>query len=399
MKRQAKGEDWRNGGFGLYVHWPFCAAKCPYCDFNSYVVENIDEEAWRSALVKEIHAFAAVTQGRVLNSIFFGGGTPSLMPATTVQSVIDTARQVWMPANDIEISLEANPTSAEAQRFHAYRDAGVTRLSLGVQAINDDDLRLLGRLHTAGEALKALQIGKSVFDNVSIDIIYARQFQTLESWGDELREIINFAPDHLSLYQLTIEDGTAFGERHARGRLPGLATDDLGADMYELTQNICDGAGLSRYEISNHARTGAEARHNLIYWRYGDYVGVGPGAHGRVTAAGARLATESELAPAKWLQSVESKGSGTIKSRVLSGREQAEEMAMMGLRLTEGISLTRFEALAGTPINPSVIERLRDLSLVDTVNNTLFCTEAGRPLLNPILADLLAECYTNGPNL
>lgn len=383
-------EDWRHGGFGLYVHWPFCAAKCPYCDFNSHVVASVDHVAWRNALVTEVRAAARLVPDRVLSTIFFGGGTPSLMPPSTVAAIITAASEAWPIANDIEITLEANPTSVETDRFVAYREAGVTRVSLGVQALRDPDLRKLGRLHSVREALAALETAKDVFDRVSVDVIYARQFQTADDWRAELGEILAFAPEHLSLYQLTIEPGTAFGERFARGKLGGLPDEDLGADLYELTQSLCVDAGMAQYEISNHARPGAEAKHNLIYWRYGDYVGIGPGAHGRLTVDGARYATETATAPAQWLSSVERTGTAMRQPRNLPLTEQADEMVMMGLRLREGISLARYEALAGKPMDPGAIGRLVDLGLVALTDDVLMCTPKGRPLLNPILAELLA---------
>ncbi|MCX8952482.1 radical SAM family heme chaperone HemW, partial [Ruegeria sp. NA] len=262
-------DDWRNGGFGLYVHWPFCEAKCPYCDFNSHVSKTIDQKQWLDAYLSELRRSAVETPDRVLNTIFFGGGTPSLMDPETVAAVIETARALWRPANDMEISLEANPGSVEAGRFAAYRDAGVNRISMGVQALNDEDLRRLGRIHTVAEARAAFDIARDCFERVSFDLIYARQHQTLDAWRAELNEALSMAVDHLSLYQLTIEDGTAFGDRYAVGKLRGLPEDDSAADMYLATQEICEKHGLPAYEVSNHARPGAESVHNLVYWRYG----------------------------------------------------------------------------------------------------------------------------------
>ncbi|MEM9551751.1 MAG: radical SAM family heme chaperone HemW, partial [Pseudomonadota bacterium] len=276
-------DDWRNGGFGLYIHWPFCEAKCPYCDFNSHVVRDIDQSRWAEAYRQEIERAAAETQGRVLSTVFFGGGTPSLMHPDTVASVLDAVRRAWPMVNDPEITLEANPGSVEAHRFAGYRDAGVNRISMGVQALNDRALKRLGRIHSAADARAAFDIARRCFDRVSFDLIYARQDQTLSDWRRELDEALSMAVDHLSLYQLTIEDGTAFADRYRAGGLRGLPADDLSADMYAVTQEVCAEHGLSGYEVSNHARAEAESRHNLIYWRYGDYVGIGPGAHGRVT--------------------------------------------------------------------------------------------------------------------
>ncbi|NNE52265.1 MAG: coproporphyrinogen III oxidase, partial [Sulfitobacter sp.] len=279
-------EDWRQGGFGLYIHWPFCEAKCPYCDFNSHVSQQIDQLAWRDAYLAELKRGAAETKRRVLNAVFFGGGTPSLMDPDVVAEVIAEIRHLWPLANDLEITLEANPGSVEAGRFAAYRQAGVSRVSMGIQALNDADLKRLGRIHTVQEALAAFDIARNRFERVSFDLIYGRQEQTLKNWEAELKQALSMAIDHLSLYQLTIEQGTAFGDRYARGKLRGLPNEDLGADMYTVTQEICGQMGFPRYEVSNHARPGAESRHNLIYWRYGDYLGIGPGAHGRLSLHG-----------------------------------------------------------------------------------------------------------------
>lgn len=340
-------EDWEHGGFGLYVHWPFCQAKCPYCDFNSHVAVRIDQTQWLDCYLSEIARVSRETQGRLLTSIFFGGGTPSLMDPDTTAGIITAAKAAWPTANDLEITLEANPTSAEAGRFAGFRDAGVNRVSVGLQALHDEDLKRLGRLHSAAEGLKAYDLARAIFPRVSFDLIYARQYQHLDDWRRELTEAVGFAADHLSLYQLTIEPGTAFGDRHARGRLAGLIDDDTGADMYDLTQEICDAAGLPAYEVSNHASDMAQSRHNLIYWRGGDYVGIGPGAHGRVTLGGTRYATEAEMGPQAWLKRVREAGSGEILRSSLTSRERAEEYTMMSLRLTEGLDRQRFAALNG----------------------------------------------------
>ena len=372
-------------GFGLYVHWPFCQAKCPYCDFNSHVVANVDQSRWRAALVSEIERSGRETEGRILDSIFFGGGTPSLMEPQTVTAVIDAARAAWPSSNNIEITLEANPNSVEAARFHGFADAGVNRVSIGVQSLRDDHLRALGRLHNAGEALDAVAIARSVFSRVSFDLIYARQNQSLHDWEVELAEALALEPDHLSLYQLTIEDGTAFGDRFARGRLAGLPDEDLAADMYAITQSLTDAAGLPAYEISNHARPGQESRHNLIYWRSGDWVGVGPGAHGRLTLANGRFSTETHRAPGAWINAVESSGSGESVRAALSVQDQFEESTMMGLRLVEGIDsnvLDRF--------NISKINELEDIGLLDITQERIRATRSGRPVLNFILRELLA---------
>ncbi|MDF1716547.1 MAG: radical SAM family heme chaperone HemW [Antarcticimicrobium sp.] len=382
-------EDWRNGGFGLYLHWPFCQAKCPYCDFNSHVSREIDQSAWVRAYLKEIERVAADTSGRVLRSIFFGGGTPSLMAPDTVAAVIEAARAHWPFANDIEITLEANPGSVEAGRFAGFGDAGVNRVSLGVQALNDDDLRRLGRIHSAAEARAAFNIARSCFDRVSFDLIYARQGQTLDAWRSELSEALEMAVDHLSLYQLTIEPGTAFGDRYKAGKLRGLPDDDLSADMYFATQEICARHGLPAYEVSNHARPGSESRHNLIYWRYGDYLGIGPGAHGRVTLDNVRYATETPRNPAAWLQAVEHGAAESVRT-CLDPQDQASEYLMMGIRLSEGLDIDRFEKIAGYPLPADKIAYLRDLGMIALSDNRLTVTDQGRPILNAIIRELLA---------
>ncbi len=381
-------DDWRNGGFGLYVHWPFCEAKCPYCDFNSHVSKNIDQKQWLDAYLAELRRSASETPDRVLNTIFFGGGTPSLMNPDTVSAVIDEARSLWRPANDMEISLEANPGSVEAERFAAYRDAGVNRISMGVQALNDEDLRRLGRIHTVAEARSAFDIARACFDRVSFDLIYARQHQTLESWQAELTEALSMAVDHLSLYQLTIEEGTAFGDRYAVGKLRGLPEDDHAADMYLATQEICEAHGLPAYEVSNHARPGAESQHNQIYWRYGDYVGIGPGAHGRVTLNGRKFATETHLSPNTWLKAV-SNGSGESDRTEVLPVEQAAEYLMMCLRLTEGLDMERFSTLSGHPLPKDKLDSLTDLGMIELSDTHLKATKDGRAVLNAVIRELL----------
>jgi oxygen-independent coproporphyrinogen-3 oxidase len=383
-------EDWRHGGFGLYIHWPYCQSKCPYCDFNSHVAATVDPARWLRAYRAEIARTAAAVPGRVLNSIFFGGGTPSLMPPDLVAGVIEAACAAWTPANDIEITLEANPTSVEAGRFRAYAEGGVNRLSMGVQSLRDADLAALGRRHTAEEARRAFAIARDRFARVSFDLIYARQNQTPENWAEELGWALDMAVDHLSLYQLTIEEGTAFAERYRIGKLRGLPDEDSAAEMYDLTQDVCSAAGVSAYEVSNHARPGAESRHNLIYWRYGDYVGIGPGAHGRVTVAGARQATEHHRAPELWLQAVERAGSGEVSRETLPPADQATEYALMSLRLTEGMDLQRHAALAGAPLPADRIADLADQGLVRHTAGRLACTDRGRVLLNAVLRALLA---------
>jgi oxygen-independent coproporphyrinogen-3 oxidase len=372
-------------GFGLYVHWPFCQAKCPYCDFNSHVAAGVDQSAWISAYTREIERISAETGGRVLDTIFFGGGTPSLMAPDTVAAVIDAARRAWRAANDVEITLEANPTSVEAGRFRGFRDAGVNRVSMGLQALNDADLRALGRLHSVGEGVAAFEVARETFDRVSFDLIYARQGQTLEDWRRELREALAMAADHLSLYQLTIEPGTVFATRHAKGGLRGLPDEDLSADMFLLTQEMTEAAGLPGYEISNHARPGAESRHNLIYWRSGDWVGIGPGAHGRLTLEGIRWATETPLSPSAWLEAVE-EGSGESLREALDDTAAREERVMMGLRLRDGIPATWIE----NTDKVNSINELAGYNLIEFSQGSVRLTPAGRPLLNAILGELLA---------
>lgn len=381
-------EDWQNGGFGLYLHWPFCEAKCPYCDFNSHVTRTIDQSRWRAAYLREIERYASELPGRVVNSVFFGGGTPSLMEPETVAEILQAVYRAWPVANDLEVTLEANPGSVEAGRFRAYADGGVSRVSLGVQALNDQDLWRLGRVHSVAEAMQAYDIAKENFNRVSFDLIYARQDQDLESWREELSRALEMAVDHLSLYQLTIEGGTAFGNRYAAGKLRGLPEDDLAADMYHITQEICDAAGLSAYEVSNHARSGSESRHNLIYWRYGDYVGIGPGAHGRITCAGQRHATETWLQPERWLREAEG-GETETQRTVLSGPIQAGEYLLMGLRVTEGIDTRRFTALNGTPLDHKTLEHLCEIGMLEMEGIRLRATRRGRAVLNAVITELL----------
>lgn len=381
-------EDWRLGGFGIYIHWPFCAAKCPYCDFNSHVRREIDQIRWRDAYLREIDRYALLLPDRVLNSVFFGGGTPSLMAPDTVAVILERIRQVWPVANDLEVTLEANPGSVEAARFAAYSDAGVSRISMGIQALNETDLHRLGRVHTVHEAYSAYEIARRYFDRVSFDLIYARQDQTLSDWRSELTRALDLAVDHLSLYQLTIEPGTAFGDRHAKGGLRGLPSDDAGADMYEVTQELCARAGFEAYEVSNHAKPGSESRHNLIYWRYGDYVGLGPGAHGRITLDGQRRATEAWSNPERWLTMVDQQQSERPVS-IITGQEQADELLMMGLRINEGVDLDRYTHLNGRALDTNKISELEDLGMIDVKNNRLRATASGRLVLNAVIKNLL----------
>ena len=382
-------EDWRNGGFGLYLHWPFCASKCPYCDFNSHVAAEIDQNRWNRALLAEIERAGAQTGDRVLNSVFFGGGTPSLMEPQLVSDILDKVRATWRLANDVEITLEANPTSIESGRFSAYAEAGVNRVSMGMQALNDDDLRRLGRMHSVAEGRAAFDIARKHFNRVSFDLIYARQDQDLPAWEAELREALAMAVDHFSIYQLTIEDGTAFGLRHAAGKLRGLPDDDRAADMYLRTQEICEAAGLPAYEVSNHARPGAESRHNLIYWRYGDYVGIGPGAHGRLTLNGQRHATDTEKMPARWLSLVEENGSGETLREALPYDEQAIEFLLFGLRLAEGIDPARYRALSGQDLNAAKLSALQEIGMITLEQGRILVTKDGRAVLNAVIRELM----------
>ena len=339
----ASGGEMDLGGFGLYVHWPFCQSKCPYCDFNSHVRATVDEARWQAALAKEIETFAALTPDRRLETIYFGGGTPSLMAAESVEAVIAAARAAWPFSNDIEITLEANPSSVEARRFERYREAGVNRVSLGVQALDDAALRFLGRRHSLDEALAAIQIAETVFDRFSFDLIYARPGQSTQAWMEELEQALDLSGGHLSLYQLTIEPGTAFHGAHARGAF-AMPPEDLQAEMFESTATRMADAAMPAYEISNHAAPGLESRHNLIYWRSGEWVGVGPGAHGRINLPEGRSTFRQVRTPEAWMERVEANGLGLAERAKLSDADIAGEALMMGLRLVEGVELNHEEA-------------------------------------------------------
>lgn len=381
-------------GFGLYVHWPFCASKCPYCDFNSHVRhEPVDQARFARGLAREIAHFAALTPGRTVSSIFFGGGTPSLMEAATVGSVLDTIAKHWSVAADVEVSLEANPSSADASRFAGYRAAGVNRLSLGVQALNDRDLKRLGRIHDVAEALGAIELARATFPRLSFDLIYARPEQTVADWEGELRIALDLAADHLSVYQLTIEEETRFADLYRAGKL--IVPDaDLGAELYEATRRVLDAAGLPAYEISNHAAPGAECRHNLVYWRYGEYVGVGAGAHGRLALPDGRRATATEKNPEKWLRLVEAHGHGMITDDVLTLEEQGDEYLLMGLRLKEGIDLDRWEEISGRVLDPKRLADLEANGMVETIDEAgrrrVRATLSGFEVLDAVVADLAA---------
>lgn len=370
----------------LYVHWPFCVSKCPYCDFNSHVRESVDQDAWRGAMLADLAHEAEQLPGRRLGSIFFGGGTPSLMPPATVAAVVEAAERHWGFEAGIEITLEANPSSVEAARFADLAAAGVNRVSLGLQALDDEALRFLGRAHGVAEGLAALETAQSVFGRVSFDLIYARPDQDLAAWEVELARAIGLGTEHLSLYQLTIEPGTRFATLFEKGELAAY-DPDAAADLFEATRAITAAAGLPAYEISNHARPGAESRHNLTYWRYGDYAGVGPGAHGRRGG----FATQRHKKPENWLGAVARNGHGTQIEDPLTGHERAVEALVMGLRLPEGVDLARVDALAGgeAPIDRRTLDRMRDQGLVVTESERLRVTDAGMPVLEAILRELV----------
>jgi oxygen-independent coproporphyrinogen-3 oxidase len=377
--------------FAVYVHWPFCLSKCPYCDFNSHVRHGgYDETRYLRAIETEIASAAARTGARTVSTIFFGGGTPSLMQPSTVEGILNSIGKHWTLSGDAEISLEANPTSVEATRFRGYRAAGVNRVSLGVQALDDQSLKELGRLHSAQEALDAVAVARSIFERYSFDLIYARPRQTLASWAIELNRAIAEAAEHLSLYQLTIEPGTPFFGLHKAGKLV-VPDEGLGRDLYDLTQQICADAGLPAYEVSNHARPGAECRHNLVYWRGHEYAGVGPGAHGRLNIDGRRYATETEKKPEAWLDLVEAQGHGLTVDEKLQPGEVADEILLMGLRLAEGIDPKRFTQLSGRSLDPKRLAFLMDGGAVETMDNgRLRVTASGFPLLDAVVADLAA---------
>jgi putative oxygen-independent coproporphyrinogen III oxidase len=380
-------------GFAIYVHWPFCKSKCPYCDFNSHVRERVDHDRWRAGLLRELDHYADQTAGRRVTSVFFGGGTPSLMEPATVGAVIDRIAERWPVADGLEITLEANPTSVEADKFRAFRSAGINRVSLGIQALDDAALRFLGRQHSAAEATGAITLAATIFDRFSFDLIYARPGQSVAAWEAELTQALDHAVGHLSVYQLTIEEGTAFFPLHARGDLV-LPDEDLAGDLYEATQSLLTRAGLPAYEISNHARPGEESRHNLTYWRYGDYISVGPGAHGRLTLDGEKFATRAHRAPEIWLERVERDGHGAATPDPIDRRARGAELLMMGLRLAEGVPLARLVEESGLDlgafIDPAALKRLTDGGFLTVEKDRLRATHEGRQRLNAVLAALLA---------
>ena len=376
--------------FGIYVHWPFCAAKCPYCDFNSHVRAAIDESGWADAIIRELD-WTAQAQGEarpMVETIFFGGGTPSLMQGASVARILDAISRRWRLANDLEVTLEANPASADAARFADYRAAGVNRLSLGMQALNDADLKFLGRLHNAEEARAALSLAMKNFERVSLDLIYARPDQTDAQWRDELKQALAFGTDHLSLYQLTIEPETPFALLHRNGqlRIPG---DDPAAGLYETTQELTEAAGLPAYEISNHARPGSESRHNLIYWRYGEYAGVGPGAHGRLMLGAKRIATATIRLPERWREAVHKGENALADFTAIEDTDAAREHLLMNLRLGEGVDLAAYESRWKTRPPDEKIEPLIMQNLLEREGDTIAATLQGRLILNSLIAALL----------
>jgi putative oxygen-independent coproporphyrinogen III oxidase len=377
----------------VYVHWPFCKFKCPYCDFNSHVRERIEHADWTTAYLAELRHYRALTGPREIQSVFFGGGTPSLMEAQTVEAVIEEIDRLWGLPQGAEVTLEANPTSVEAEKLQGFKSAGVNRVSLGVQSLRDADLRKLGRQHSAAEALEAVRIAQKIFTRYSFDLIYARPDQTPQMWREELAEALQYAGGHLSLYQLTIEEGTQYHTLHQRGELK-IPDGDAGAALYEITQEMMEKAGLPAYEISNHARMGDESRHNLVYWRYGDYAGVGPGAHGRLSLGGNKHATRAHRAPELWLERVRQGGHGAHAMETINLSQAGREMLMMGLRLIEGMPLAKFHAETHTPFMEFVDEKrvsaLVNEGLLEVDDSTVAATRAGRQRLNALLAFLLS---------
>ena len=380
-------------GFAVYVHWPFCKSKCPYCDFNSHVRERVDHDRWRAGLLRELDHYADLTAGRTVTSIFFGGGTPSLMEPATVGAIIDRVAERWQIAKGLEVTLEANPTSVEADKFRAFRTAGINRVSLGIQALDDASLKFLGRQHNAAEATGAIELAARTFDRFSFDLIYARPGQTVAAWQAELARALDYAVGHLSVYQLTIEEGTAFYPLHARGDLV-LPDEELAGDLYEATQSQLAAAGLPAYEISNHARPGEESRHNLTYWRYGDYVGIGPGAHGRLTLDGDKFATRAHRAPEIWLERVERDGHGAAVPSPIDRDARGTELLMMGLRLREGVRLARLTEETGRTLDdfvePAALSRLIEGGFLTRDADRLSATSEGLQRLNAVLSAILA---------
>ncbi|WP_169566978.1 radical SAM family heme chaperone HemW [Sneathiella limimaris] len=381
-------------GFGIYFHWPFCRKKCPYCDFNSHVRESLDEQRWVTALISELDYYSALSDKTEVTSIFFGGGTPSLMSDGAVAELISAVGDRFDLSPNVEISLEANPTSAEASSFAGYRLAGVNRLSMGVQSLQDKFLKFLGREHSVAEAMETIEIARANFENISFDLIYALPDQSLQDWEQDLKQALTLAGDHISLYQLTIEPNTGFAGSYRRGEF-ALPVDELAEDMFALTQDICQQQGLEGYEISNHARPGYECRHNLTYWRYGGYLGIGPGAHGRLIAGGKRYATSQLRKPETWLQQVEAHGHATESSEeVVEALDKAEELLLMGLRLKEGVWFENVERLTSSPfselVDASRLQKLLGADYLGADEQRIWATDQGRFVLNSVLAELLS---------
>ena len=382
--------DWKNSGFGIYLHWPYCESKCPYCDFNSYVEKNVNWYEWELSFLSQLGFYYQETGDRRVNSIFFGGGTPSLMNPKLVSNIINHISNLWGFEDTVEITLEANPSSVESRRFAEFKAAGVNRVSIGVQALNNIDLKKLGRLHSVQDALNAIEIGKDTFDRVSFDLIYARQDQKLQDWELELKKALTLEPDHLSLYQLTIEPNTTFGNLKEKGKLSGLPDENLGGDLYHLTNNLCYKFGLNPYEVSNYSRKNHESIHNKIYWNYGDYLGVGPGAHGRITTQKGRFATQNHYSPIKWQKNALNNAGESIRT-LINGKDQADEMAMMGLRLNSGFSKERYFRLSGKKLNEKTLTFLISDNLITVENNFIKATAQGRVVLNSLILNILSD--------
>ena len=381
--------DWKNSGFGIYLHWPYCESKCPYCDFNSYVEKNVNWYEWELSFLSQLGFYYQETGDRRVNSIFFGGGTPSLMNPKLVSNIINHISNLWGFEDTVEITLEANPSSVESRRFAEFKAAGVNRVSIGVQALNNKDLKKLGRLHSVQDALNAIEIGKDTFDRVSFDLIYARQDQKLQDWELELKKALTLEPDHLSLYQLTIEPNTTFGNLKEKGKLSGLPDENLGGDLYHLTNNLCYKFGLNPYEVSNYSRKNHESIHNKIYWNYGDYLGVGPGAHGRITTQKGRFATQNYYSPIKWQKNALNNAGESIRT-LINGKDQADEMAMMGLRLNSGFSKERYFRLSGKKLNEKTLTFLISDNLITVENNFIKATDQVRVVLNSLILNILS---------